>query len=193
MPAANISSSTPAASRICSSSRSSSARATKALAPSTRRSGFTRSRASRPTRPRPTSDDRKAPAHRGCRRRQPRCAGAFLSSEVGRGRVGREARLRVKPDRRVDGAKAFVALALDDLEEEQILEAAGVELEIFAAGILVVENIVGLENLQPFGGQIDAYFQVVVVIFRNLENLHAVGLELFGRGHDVVGVEGDVL
>src|SRR5262249_39706019 len=48
-------------------------------------------------------------------------------------------RLRREPDRSVYGAKSLVAAALDDLEEEQVLEAARIGLEVFARLVAVAE------------------------------------------------------
>ena len=63
------------------------------------------------------------------------------------------AELRVEADRRVDRAEALVAAPFDDLEEEQVLEALGIDLQIFAVGVLVVENVVGLQDFSRSAGR----------------------------------------
>jgi heme/copper-type cytochrome/quinol oxidase subunit 4 len=50
--------------------------------------------------------------------------------------------LGVEPDRRIDCAEALVAASLHNLEEEEIFEALGVELEILATLVPIVENVV---------------------------------------------------
>ena len=54
----------------------------------------------------------------------------------------RQPRLGIQPDRRVGRAEALVTAPLDDLQEEEILEARRVELEVLAVLIPVIENVV---------------------------------------------------
>src|ERR1051325_682927 len=71
-------------------------------------------------------------------------------------------RLRGQPDRRIDGAEALVGAALDDLKKEQILEGAGVGLEIFAGLVAVVEDVVAAQDLDPLGAEIGPRLEIVV-------------------------------
>src|SRR3954471_9156671 len=52
-------------------------------------------------------------------------------------------RLRREPDRRVGRAVARVSAPLHDLEKEPLFEASGVDLQVLAVSIAVVEDIVG--------------------------------------------------
>src|SRR4029077_408129 len=115
------------------------------------------------------------------------------SSQPGNPRVARKSRLRVETDWRIDGAESFVSPALDDFEKEQVLEAFGVKLKVFATVIRVVEHVVVLQQLQPRRIETGTRFKIVVVILRNAQSLYAVCLQPRGCGEDVVGGKGDVL
>src|SRR6185437_1064191 len=90
-----------------------------------------------------------------------------IGSQSGQRALLRDARLRAEPDRRVDGAEADIAAPLDDLQEEQVLEAPGVELEVFAALVLVVEDVARLQPLEQLGVEVEARREIVVVVFRD--------------------------
>src|SRR4051812_37567810 len=98
-------------------------------------------------------------------------AAAMLLARLGFAALGGE------PDRGVHGAEASVAAALDDLEEEQIGEASRIGLQIFAALVAIIENAVLAQHVELLGRQVRARFQVVVIIFRDRQQLDAVGAE----------------
>ena len=75
-----------------------------------------------------------------------------------------QARLGGEPDRRVDGAEAAIALALDDLEEEAAVEGLGVGLQELGVALAVVEDVVRLELLDPLDRQVGLGLEVVVVV-----------------------------
>ena len=64
----------------------------------------------------------------------------------GGNRVARKPRLRIQADWRIIGAESFVSAPFHNFEEEQILEAPGVELEVLAAIIPIIQNIVLLQQ-----------------------------------------------
>src|SRR6476660_4696397 len=71
-------------------------------------------------------------------------------------------RLRREPDRSVGRAVAHVSAPLDDLEKEPLFEASGVDLQVLAASIAVVEDIVGPERVEPIRRKVHLRFQVIV-------------------------------
>src|SRR5262245_56564735 len=107
--------------------------------------------------------------------------------------VARKPRLRVQADGRIDGAKSLISAPLHDFEKEQILETPGIELQVFAALVLVVEDVVRLQQFQPRGIEIDARFEIVVVVLRNRQGLDAVGFQPRRRTEDVTCRKRDVL
>src|SRR5436190_18357211 len=99
----------------------------------------------------------------------------------------------METDRRVNRAKAAVPAPLHDLYEEKVLETRRIELEILAGLIAVVKNIVGFDGLQLLRRQIDARFEVVIVVLRNRERFDAVCFKLTGSGDDVSGRKRNML
>src|SRR5581483_8979510 len=127
------------------------------------------------------------PDHRPVLRERP------APSQRGRSALAGEPCLGIEADRRVDSAEAFVALALYHLEEEQILEARGVELKVLAVAVPVVKDVVVFQPFEPRTVDVDARFEIVVVIFRNAQDFDAAVLEPGGGQENVAGGKGDVL
>src|SRR5665213_4560491 len=64
----------------------------------------------------------------------------------------------------VGGAVAGIAtLALDDLEEEALLDRLAVELEELSVLVAIVEDIVGAQILNDFAREIEAGDEVIIV------------------------------
>ena len=76
--------------------------------------------------------------------------------------------LRRQPDRGIGGAKAVIVPALDDLEEEALIEGVGVDLEEFAVAFAVVEDLVVAQRRHGRGVEAEFGFDVVVVIVGNI-------------------------
>src|SRR5438132_10912292 len=82
--------------------------------------------------------------------------------------LGREPRLRSKPDRSVDRPVPVVAApTLDDFEEEAILECLGIDLQILTVSIPVIEDVVILKSRDSLPWQIRLGLQIVVIVLRD--------------------------
>src|SRR5262249_42912724 len=99
----------------------------------------------------------------------------------------------METDRRVDRAKAAVSAPLHDLYKEKVLETRCVQLEILAGVVTVVENIVSFDDPESLGWQINARFEITVVILRNGERFNAVRFKLACRRYDVIGLKCNML
>jgi len=82
---------------------------------------------------------------------------------------------------------------MDDLEEEALLEGVGVGLEVFAVTLAVIKNVTRAQRIELLRRQIRLCFQIVVVILRHREKLHAVLFQAGDRSEDVIGGERDML
>src|SRR5580704_17238740 len=102
-------------------------------------------------------------------------------------RVAREARLGGEADRGVGGAEAPVAAPLHDLEEETLLERAGVDLQVFGVAVTVVEDVVRLQLVDALRRQVGLGFEIVVVVLRNAQQRDAVRLKARDRRRHVAG------
>src|SRR6185503_2831481 len=65
---------------------------------------------------------------------------SLCKSGLGHRQRPRFPRLGREPDRGVGGAKTVIVAALDDLEEEPLVERVGVDLEEFAIAFAVIED-----------------------------------------------------
>src|SRR5215207_11222789 len=108
-------------------------------------------------------------------------------------RMRRQPRLGSEPDRRVDGAEAGIVPPLDDLEEEAVVERARVDLEVLGRAVAVVEDLAFSEARDRLRREVGAGLEVVVVIFRDRQEIDAVFAQPADGREDVVGRERDVL
>src|SRR5262252_8787668 len=76
-------------------------------------------------------------------------------------------RLRGHADRRIDGAEAVVVAALDQLEEETVIEGARIGMEELAAGRAVVQDREAAHLGDARRWQVVHGRQIVVVAARN--------------------------
>src|ERR1044072_375399 len=90
-----------------------------------------------------------------------------------RGRQVLEAGLRGEPDRGIARTVTVVGAALDDLEEEALDEGAGIQMVIDAAGVLVLQHVELCQRRQRGIVQAIARAEIVVVIRRDRQELHA--------------------
>ena len=92
-------------------------------------------------------------------------------------------------------AKALRALALDDLEEHRrtVDHRLGEELKQVAFFVAVDQDAELAQRLEVFLDFADAVEDIVVVVVRHVEELHATVLQGGHRADDVVGGDGDVL
>src|SRR5215208_4374127 len=105
----------------------------------------------------------------------------------------RQPRLGSEPDRRVDGAEAGIVPPLDDLKEEAAVERARVDLEVLGRAVAVVEDLAFGEARDRLRREIGAGLEVVVVVFRDRQEIDAVLAQSADGREDVVGRERDVL
>src|SRR5215213_11145098 len=108
-------------------------------------------------------------------------------------RMRRQPRLGSEPDRRVDGAEAGIVPPLDDLEEEAVVERARVDLEVLGRAVAVVEDLAFSEARDRLRGEVGAGLEVVVVVFRDRQEIDAAFAQPADGREDVVGRERDVL
>src|SRR6266536_983498 len=118
---------------------------------------------------------------------------ALTESFSRNGGVTRQPGLRRQTDRGVLRAEAAVPAPLHDLEKELILESLGVELKVLRAAVAVVEDVAGLEPPDLLGREVGARLEVVIIVFRDRQQLQAVGAKAIRRGKNVVARERDVL
>src|SRR3954468_9119500 len=83
----------------------------------------------------------------------------------------REARLRCQADRGVGGTvTAVAAAALDQLEEELVLEGWRVELQVLGVAVAVVEDVAGAQSVEQVGRDAPLGLDVVVVVLRDRQD-----------------------
>src|SRR5262249_32033703 len=101
--------------------------------------------------------------------------------------MARQAGLRRKANGGIGGTESAVAAPLHDLEEETLLEGAGIDLQIFGGSVAIVEDIVRFELFDPLRRQIGLGFEIVVIILGNRQQRNAVGLQTRDRRDQIVG------
>src|SRR5206468_8299457 len=107
---------------------------------------------------------------------------------------GRAPRLSRKPDWGVRRSVPVVAApALDELEEEAMLKCLGIELQVFAVAVPVVEDAMVLEGSNPLARQVRFGFQIVVVVLRYRQKPQPVRLQARCCGEQIGGGERNVL
>ena len=90
-------------------------------------------------------------------------------------------------------AEASIVLALNELEKHGADRLLGEDLEQVAILVAVDEDVQALEVFEVLVDVADAVEHVVVVVFRHVEEIHAVGAHPAHGLQDVVGGHGDVL
>src|SRR6185436_17100616 len=105
----------------------------------------------------------------------------FRSLEIAPGRLFRFDRFEERLE--VALAESAAAVALDDLEEERrpVLDGAGEDLEEVALVVAVDQDAQLLDLVHRLADLADALGQVLVVVLRHAEELHAVGAQLGQR------------
>src|SRR6516162_11722765 len=104
-----------------------------------------------------------------------------------------EAGLRGEANGRIGGAKDSVAAPLHDLEKESAVEIPGVSLEVLAVALAVVEHVIGPQAPERIGRQVDAGVEIVIVVFRDRQQVDAARAQALDGRKDIVGRKSDVL
>src|SRR6516225_1579889 len=84
-------------------------------------------------------------------------------------RRARLAILRGKPDRCVRRAEARIIFALNDLEEESVVEHPRIGLKKFAAVVAIVEDVVVTQGFGHAGREVVFGFEIVVIVVRDVQ------------------------
>ena len=87
----------------------------------------------------------------------------------------------------------MIVAALDDLEEEPLVEGVGVDLEEFALAFAVVEDLVVAKRCHGRGVEAVFGFDVVVVIVGDLQKVRTPRAHVGDRRKDIAAGERDVL
>lgn len=95
--------------------------------------------------------------------------------------------------RSVGGAVAVVTAAAFHHFEEHAAHGGGVEVQEFAVGVTVEQQVQLLQGGQEPGLQVEPGVQVLVVVGRDLQEFQAPFPGCPGCGHEVVHGKGDVL
>src|SRR5260221_1663248 len=103
-------------------------------------------------------------------------------------------RLCREADRRLQSAEGEVRSGtLDDLEEEPAREWPRVYVAKFGAAFAVVEDVAGAQAIDLVTGQVGARLEVVVIVLRNGQEFHSVGVQPGDGCEDGVCRQGDLL
>src|SRR5690242_13416363 len=84
--------------------------------------------------------------------------------------------LRRQSDRCIRRPKAGIAPTLDDLEEEALGNGPRINLEIFTAGIRVIQDSVVLHPVDCVRGEVEAASKIVIVVRRDGQGVESRSL-----------------
>src|SRR6516225_1005494 len=108
-------------------------------------------------------------------------------------RRARLAILRGKPDRCVRRAEARIIFALNDLEEESVVEHPRIGLKKFAAVVAIVEDVVVTQGFGHAGREVVFGFEIVEIVVRDVQEHRTLLAYARNCREDIVRGECDVL